>query len=134
MKSVPPRRAAQRKETPSSRSLLLLLFILMVVLVPSGRGDFTLPGNVLFARAGNYDYGPSVIQVGNVQKFWWCGSGTVPGTSFNTDVIYYRTYNFSTGQWSTITKVLWPTSGRWDGWFTCDPSVVQGVFTDPENG
>jgi hypothetical protein len=95
--------------------------------------EFTLPGTALFGRS-NYDYAPSMYQEGNVQKFWWCGAGTVPNTNFNTDVIYYRSYNFGTRQWSAIIKVLWPTPGKWDGYFVCDPSVIRGQFVNPQNG
>lgn len=110
----------------------LIIFVLTIS-SSSAIADFTLPSSILFDRSG-YDYAPSMYQEGNVQKFWWCGLGTVPGTTFNTDVIYYRSYNFDTSQWSAITMVLWPSSGRWDGYYVCDPSVIRGKFYNPEDG
>lgn len=84
----------------------------------------------------NYDYAPSMIDEGNVQKFWWCGSGTTVGYSGGTDVIYYRSYTDSTQQWSLIYQVLSPTVGSWEfngGAGTCNPTVIKGSFS-PGNG
>lgn len=95
--------------------------------------DMDLPNkSPLFAHSA-YDYAPSIIQEGNIRKYWWCGEGTVPGTSFVTDVIYYRTHDASTNSWTPIVQVLAPTVGSWDGHFLCDPSVIRGQFTNPEN-
>ena len=113
----------------------LLKFIFLMILItsaPSAFCGYALPnGGYIFTRAG-YNYGPSTIVEGNIQKFWWCGLDQ--GPSGQTDTIQYRTYNSSTQQWSTITKVLTPTTGAWDSLFTCDPSVIAGNFKNPENG
>jgi len=117
-------------------NLLTLIVVLVIVFgnVVPARGDFRLPHGVLFHHIG-YNYAPSVIQEENTQKFWWCGQGTVPGTSFTTDVIYNNSYNFKTGEWSEPAMVLWPSLGKWDSQYTCDPSVIQGTFSNPkENG
>jgi hypothetical protein len=81
----------------------------------------------VFTRTG-YNYGPAIIQEGNVRQVWWCGNGNVPGTNFQTDVIYYRTMDTANSSMSPITMVFWPQLGQWDGQFTCDPSVVRGQF------
>ncbi len=81
----------------------------------------------LFSHAG-YNYGPSVIAQGSTRQIWWCGKGRPPGATFNTDVIYYRTLNTNTGIMSPVRMVFWPEVGRWDGRYTCDPSVIRGDF------
>jgi hypothetical protein len=81
----------------------------------------------LFTRTG-YNYGPAIIQEGGVRQLWWCGNGNIPGTTFQTDVIYYRTMDTSNSSMSPISMVFWPQPGQWDGQFTCDPSVVRGQF------
>lgn len=90
-------------------------------------------GAVLFTNE-QYDYAPSIIREGSVQDIWWCGYGTTPGTTFKSDVIYHRSYNFDTKLWSSISTVLWPTAQSWDSRHTCDPSVIMGRFFNPENG
>lgn len=92
--------------------------------------DLIASPGVLFTRA-NYDYAPSVINEGSLQKYWWCGYGPAPahpGRPNFADTIYYRAYDGSTGTWSAIQQVLTPTSGTWDAKHTCDPSVVKGNF------
>jgi hypothetical protein len=77
-----------------------------------------------------------MIDEGTLQKFWWCGSGNVSGYSGLTDVIYYRSYNVSTKQWSSIYQVISPVVGSWEfnnGSGTCNPTVVKGSFS-PGNG
>jgi hypothetical protein len=79
----------------------------------------------VIARSG-YDYGPSVIEDGGIQRFWWCG------LSNGTDHILYQSYNPSTRTWSPSqpVSVLAPVAGSsWEGRFVCDPSVVRGQFT-----
>lgn len=114
------------------QTILSFISFVLILASDSALAEFTLPGGPLFTR-NDYDYAPSMYQEGNVQKFWWCGAGTVPNTTFYTDVIYYRSYNFDTQQWSNITMVLWPSQGRWDGYYVCDPSVIRGKFYNPEN-
>ncbi len=81
----------------------------------------------LFGLPG-YSYAPSVIADGNFLQVWWCGYGAIPGTTFQTDVIYYRTRDTATGAMSTPQIVFWPEPGQWDGRYTCDPSVIRGRF------
>ncbi len=91
----------------------------------------TTPG-ALIGRIGLYDYSPSVILSGTVEKFWWCGQARNPNNpSQNTDAILYATIDLSTGETSTPTTVLGETPGAWDSVYTCNPQVVGGVFTDP---
>jgi len=87
-----------------------------------------LPNNHLFPRDG-YDYGPSMIQEGNYQHFWWCGYD-----EGHTDAIYYRWVDLNGPTWGPILKVLEPTPGAWDGAYTCDPSVITGEFYNPADG
>ena len=50
-----------------------------------------LPAGSIAGRTGNYDYSPSVIQSGNVQQFWWCGSAYNPNnTAQYSDTIQYE--------------------------------------------
>lgn len=114
-------------------TILTFLVVLVIVVgntVPA-RGDISIPDGVLFHHMG-YNYAPSVIKEENIQRFWWCGQGIVPGTNFTTDVIYNNSYNFTTGEWSEPMMVLWPTLGKWDSQYTCDPSVIRGSFSNPE--
>src|SRR5437868_2276196 len=112
------------------------LFVFMVVFglgIPS-LADYRLPGGTLMGPHTGYDYAPTMMQVGSLQKFWWCGNGYIPGTATLADVIYYRTIDLSTGAASAYYQVLSPTPGTWDGVNTCDPSVIQGSFYNPDNG
>ena len=36
------------------------------------------PEGAIVGRSGYWNYSPSVIQEGDVQKFWWCGAGKNP--------------------------------------------------------
>ncbi len=116
--------------------LVGLLSTLVVAPALPARADYQ-PHGFLFAHT-NYDYAPSIIQSGALRQYWWCGYGPVPGGvpsgGTSSDVIYYRTYDSSTGQYSPIQEVLTPTNAAWDAEYTCDPSVIEGHFTDPENG
>lgn len=90
------------------------------------------PANAVVGRAGVYDYSPSIIQVGHVQQFWWCGQGQNPADhSQNTDTIQYESINLDTGQQVGPEVVLAETPGAWDSAYTCNPQVVQGTFTNP---
>lgn len=85
----------------------------------------------IFERPNRYDYGASIIQEDGVRKFWWCGY-----EPYLTDSIFYATQNLSDGQFSAVQRVFeptGPTSGQWDGQFTCDPSVVRGQFFNPDD-
>ncbi len=87
----------------------------------------TLEITKLFGMPG-YNYAPSIIAAGDVRQVWWCGYGAIPGTAFQTDVIYYRAINVATGEVSPTQTVFWPQQGQWDGRYTCDPSVIRGQF------
>lgn len=101
----------------------------------NGSGSFTYNG-VLFTHAPSYNYGPSIIQSGNTRQYWWCGGGVNPATGVATDVIFYRSYDISSGQYSPVQLVLSPSAGPnvWDEAYTCDPSVIEGQFVNPGNG
>ena len=114
---------------------LVLSTILLTGLRPSaGFAGWQLPNGTAAFTHANYDYAPSIIVSGNIEQVWWCGYGSVPGSSTMSDVIYYRTHNLSSGVYSNISQVLSPNPGHWDGVFTCDPSVIEGRFIDPDNG
>ena len=56
-----------------------------------------LPAGSVAGRAGIYDYSPSVIQTGNLQQIWWCGSGYNPtDTTQFSDTIQYESIDLST--------------------------------------
>lgn len=114
--------------------LLNLVSFAIVLSSPLLHAAETLPNaSFLFSHPG-YNYAPSVIDNGVTEKFWWCGYGTPSGSTTQTDVIYYTTYDWGTKTWGSINQVLAPTLGDWDGLYTCDPSVIQGSFVDPDNG
>jgi hypothetical protein len=88
--------------------------------------------HALLFGTSTYAYSASEIDQGTYLKFWWCGGGYVSGYSGTTDVIYYRSYNTSTSQWSAISQVISPVVGSWEfnyGSGTCNPTVVMGTFT-----
>lgn len=89
----------------------------------------TTDSSVLFQH-DLYDYGASIIQEGNIRKYWWCGQDPTA-----TDAIFYRSYDSSTGQYSPILQVLTPNGGlaTWDRSYICDPSVIKGQFINPDN-
>lgn len=77
-----------------------------------------------------YDYAASIIQEGATRRIWWCGYEL-----YYTDVIYHRSQNLETGEYSPIQRVFAPTMGeaKWDNQFVCDPSVVMGQFFNPDD-
>jgi hypothetical protein len=65
---------------------------------------------------------------GTTQRVWWCGqgSGGVAG-----DAIYHSALT-PQGTWTTPQAVVLPgPAGSWDGFHTCDPSVVKGSWVNP---
>ena len=79
-----------------------------------------------YVRPQGYNYAPSVISENGTTDVWWCGQGA------STDVIYHRSYSAS-GGFSPISQVLYPRQ-TWNSRYTCDPSVVKGNFTNPQDG
>jgi hypothetical protein len=56
-------------------------------------------GAGMIGRVGKYDYSPSVIQSGDVRRFWWCGFAVNPTRhSQETDAILYESVNLTTGE------------------------------------
>jgi hypothetical protein len=91
-----------------------------------------LPAGSIAGRAGTYDYSPSVIQTGNFEEIWWCGSAYNPTdkTQFS-DTVEYESIDLSTHARYGPVPVLAETQGGWDSVYTCNPKVVQGSFTNP---
>lgn len=90
------------------------------------------PAGAVVGRADRYDYSPSVIQVGQVREFWWCGQAQNPDVSSqNTDTILYEAINLTTGLHQSPQVVLAETPGAWDSAYVCNPHVVQGTFVNP---
>jgi hypothetical protein len=91
-----------------------------------------LPAGSIVGRVALYDYSPSVIQSGNVQKFWWCGGDYNPyDTKQYSDTIQYESIDLSTQAHDGPLPVLGETQGAWDSLYTCNPKVVQGSFANP---
>jgi hypothetical protein len=92
----------------------------------------TTVGAPVVGTAGDYNYSPSVMQIGNTQYFWWCSGGTNPNDpSQFSDTIKYESINLSTGATVGPEIVLAETPGAWDSVYTCNPQVVTGSFTNP---
>src|SRR5277367_1132774 len=90
------------------------------------------PAGAFLGRAGVYDYSPSVIQVGNLQQFWWCGAARNPNlSSQDTDTIQYASIDLSTHAMTGPFTVLGETPGSWDSVYVCNPKVIQGTFNNP---
>lgn len=115
---------------------LVLLFAGLSVLPIAGCGDFVpslaTPQGAIVGRGGYWNYSPSVIQEGDVQKIWWCGAGVNPtDQSQFSDTILYETFNTVTNATSSPVVVLAETAGSWDSAFTCNPRVIEGTFVNP---
>ena len=91
-----------------------------------------LPAGSVVGRVRLYDYSPSVMRVGNVLKFWWCGQDVNPSdlTQFS-DAIEYESIDLTTNQRVGPFAVLGESQYGWDSVFTCNPRVVQGTFANP---
>lgn len=90
------------------------------------------PAGAIVGNGGKSNYSPSVIQTGDVQKFWWCGQGINPTyRSQDSDAIYYETVNTVTNAKSAPIVVLAETQGSWDSRYTCNPRVIGGTFANP---
>jgi hypothetical protein len=91
-----------------------------------------LPVGSVAGRAETYDYSPSVIQSGNLQQIWWCGSGYNPtDTTQFSDSIQYESIDLSTQARQGPLPVLAETQGGWDSVYTCNPKVIRGSFANP---
>jgi hypothetical protein len=90
------------------------------------------PDGAIVGRGGLYNYSPSVMQMGDVQKFWWCGTGKNPtNPSQTTDVILYESINTVTHAKYGPVIVLAETKDAWDQTYTCNPRVIRGTFVNP---
>jgi hypothetical protein len=90
------------------------------------------PSGAVVGRGGYWNYSPSVLQTGDVQKFWWCGAGANPSDSSQTsDTILYESINTVTHEVSGPVIVLAETKGSWDSKYTCNPRVIRGTFVNP---
>ncbi|MDL4818479.1 hypothetical protein [Actinomadura opuntiae] len=128
----PPRRLIGAR---SGLALLALLAIAVVVpgaVTHADTSDTGITVSHLDNGANAYDYTPTVIQQGSVQRIWWCGQNANPNPpGQQTDTILYATHDTRTGAQSDPVTVLGPTAGAWDQVFTCNPGVVGGVFNNP---
>jgi hypothetical protein len=116
-----------------NRSLqaVMTLLIICALLPMAGCGVSALPQGVI-GNAGVYNYSPSVIETGDVRQFWWCSQGVNPNNSSqDTDTIYYASLNQKTFAETRPTLVLAETPGAWDSAYTCNPKVIEGVFSNP---
>src|SRR5580658_5000941 len=88
-----------------------------------------LPAGSVAGRLGAYNYSPSVIQSGNLQQIWLCGSdyNTLDTTQFS-DTIQYESIYLSTQTHTNPLPVLCPTPGARDSVFSCNPKVIKGSF------
>lgn len=86
----------------------------------------------LIKREGDkqYDYAPSVIQEGSVQKIWWCGFG-----QDGADNIFYQEIDVPRQTGTPIRSVLSKLPGSsWQSQHVCDPAVVTGDFRPYSHG
>ncbi len=121
------RKALCRRVTQATASVL----IAGAMLVVAGCGASSLPKGAV-GKGGVYNYSPSIIETGNVRQFWWCSQGVNPNDpSQNTDAIYYASVNKKTLAEVGPTLVLAETPGAWDSAYTCNPKVIEGLFTNP---
>ena len=116
----------------SQRLFRLSMLLLSLLVLRSTSYGTTTVGAYVVGNSGVYNYSPSVLQVGVVQQFWWCGQGVNPNNpSQDTDAIWYESINESTHQVVGPEVVLAETPGGWDSALSCNPHVVKGTFTNP---
>jgi hypothetical protein len=97
-----------------------------------GSGALATPAGAIVGRSGYWNYSPSVIQTGDLQQFWWCGTGKNPSDSSQiSDSILYESINTQTQQRTGPFVVLAETKGTWDALYTCNPRVIRGTFVNP---
>lgn len=105
----------------------IALAALAGAVAPASAGWQGPSGNKWFeneVRPQGYNYAPSIINTGGTTDVWWCGQGL-------TDVIYHRTA--TGGGLGPVQQVLFPRQ-TWNRQYTCDPSVIKGNFTNPQDG
>jgi hypothetical protein len=128
---------SQARLNPRTFSLLPVCFVCFWMLILTGCSDLgsasrDTPQGAIVGVGEDYNYSPSVIQDGDVQKFWWCAGGQNPTNSNqNSDSIQYETVNTVTQEKSEPVIVLAETAGSWDSVFTCNPRVIRGTFVNP---
>ncbi len=106
----------------------------MFGLLGCGSHSTAPPPGAIVGRGGGglWNYSPSVFQSGDVQKFWWCGTGRNPtNPSQLSDSILYEAINTVTHATYGPLVVLAETKGAWDSEFTCNPRVIRGTFINP---
>jgi hypothetical protein len=107
------------------------LLITGIALMAEGCGVNVISANWI-GRSGLYDYSPSVIQIGNTRRVWWCGQAENPADhSQDTDAILYESINLTTQDVEGPHTVLAETGGAWDSAYTCNPRVIEGSFENP---
>jgi hypothetical protein len=117
--------------------VLAILLAVVSILPFTGCADpgstfLTTPDGAIVGRGGLYNYSPSVMQIGDVQKFWWCGTGKNPtNPSQTSDAILYESVDTVTHMESDPVIVLAETKGTWDQMYTCNPRVIRGTFVNP---
>ena len=112
--------------------MALVMFGVVLAEVGCGVTLAPTPKGAIVGRPGLYDYSPSVIQSGDVQQFWWCGLTANPSDSSQTsDTILYESINATSHVTFGPVPVLGESPGAWDSIFTCNPKVIQGVFSNP---
>ena len=128
----PPDNANRRTARRAPAVILAGLFILALAGCGGSFVNLATPDGAIVGRWGYWNYSPSVIQTGDMQQIWWCGTGqnpTVP--SQKTDTILYESINTVTGVRSGPVIVLAETEGSWDSEYTCNPRVIRGTFVNP---
>jgi hypothetical protein len=114
--------------------IVAIIFTALSVFVLAGC-DSTSSGTqrgAIVGRTNAYNYSPSVLQIGNVQQFWWCGTGRNPtDASQLSDTILYESIDTVTHATKGPVVVLAETPGSWDSKFTCNPRVIRGTFVNP---
>jgi len=109
---------------------LLTAIMISIILSTTGCAPSLPKGAVGLVQ--QYNYSPSVIQVGDTRLFWWCSVGVNPAdSSQKTDAIFFESVNTSTLESYGPVLVLAETPGAWDSAYTCNPKVIGGVFENP---
>lgn len=108
----------------------VLASLALVLTVAPARASTTVGGPFL-GTSGLYDYSDSGIRdtAAGTETHWWCGDTA----GHTTDTILREQYRLS--DWS-VTSPEQPVlqegaAGSWDAQYTCNPTVVQGQFTNP---
>lgn len=116
---------------PLRRAALAALALALPAVFACAAHASTVVGGPFLGKSGYYDYSDSGIRddAAGLETHWWCGD--LP--SHVGDTILQEQWRTAGGAVTLPERQVLAEgpAGSWDAAFTCNPTVVQGDFTDP---